>query len=100
YQFFRATGGKDGACERPTADFETTGEYAALIYGKAPLVFDAVRKQLGDATFFKALRAYNDENRWKWVGAETVFRAFAKAAPASAKAIEKTRKRWWLEAKG
>lgn len=100
YQFYRATGGRDGSCERGTDGFDTTGEYAALIYGKAPLMFDAVRKSLGDAAYFKALRAYSDENRWRWVQTETVFRAFAKAAPASAKAIEKTRKRWWQEARG
>ncbi len=41
YQFYRMTGGEDGPVERPTRDFATTGEYAALIYGKAPLLFDA-----------------------------------------------------------
>jgi len=100
YQFFRATGGHDGTCERGTSDFETTGEYAALIYGKAPLLFDGVRRQLGDGPYLKALRAYSDENRWRWVGTDTVFRAFAKAAPGSAKAVEKLRKRWWQERHG
>ncbi len=100
YQFFRATGGHDGTCERATSDFETTGEYAALIYGKAPLLFDGVRKQLGDGPYVKALRAYVDENRWRWVGTDTVFRTFAKTAPASTKAVEKLRRRWWQEPHG
>lgn len=94
YQFYRATGGKDGTCERPTSDFETTGEYAALIYGKCPLMFDVVRKQLGDAPYLKALRAYVDENRWKWVGTDAVFRSLG------AKKLEKVRKRWWQEPRG
>lgn len=94
FQFFRATGGHDGTCERATSDFETTGEYAALIYGKCPLLFDAVRKQLGDSAYLKALRGYADENRWKWVSADTLFRALGP------KKVEKLRKRWWQEAKG
>ncbi|MBL8950697.1 MAG: aminopeptidase, partial [Myxococcaceae bacterium] len=100
YQFYRATGGPDGKVERATGDFETTGEYAALIYGKAPLVFDGVRKQLGDAAYFKALRTYADDNRWRWVSTETVFKTFARTSPSSTKPVEKLRRRWWQELHG
>jgi hypothetical protein len=89
FQFYRLSGGQDGTCERPTSAFESTGEYAAIIYGKAPLLFDAIRKQMGDAAYFKALRAYVDENRWKWSHADTLFKAL--------KGSEKLRKHWWQE---
>jgi hypothetical protein len=89
FQFYRLSGGEDGICERPTSAFGSTGEYAALIYGKAPLLFDAIRKQMGDAAYFKALRAYVDENRWKWAHADTLFKAL--------KGSEKLRKHWWQE---
>ncbi|MBK7864160.1 MAG: aminopeptidase [Archangiaceae bacterium] len=100
YQFYRMSGGRDGPCERATSEFETTGEYAALIYGKAPLLFEAARKQLGDASFFKGLRAYADENRWRWVAPDTSLKALGKASGGSAKSLEKLRKRWWVDSKG
>lgn len=33
-------------------------EYGAFVYAKAPLFFDAVRRQIGDAAFFQALQKY------------------------------------------
>jgi hypothetical protein len=92
FQFYRLSGGEDGMVERPTQAFGSTGEYAALIYGKAPLLFDAIRKQMGDAAYFKALRTYADDNRWKWTHADTLFRLL--------KGSEKLRAHWWRERHG
>src|SRR5205814_2075325 len=100
YQFFRATGGRDGKCERPTSDFESTGEYAALIYGKAPLLFDALRAKLGDAAHARALRSYVDENRFRWTNTDGVFRSFARSGAGAGKVVDKLRRRWWQEANG
>src|SRR5690606_30881133 len=47
----------------PAADYPGS-DYYALVYGKGPLFFDALRRQLGDDTFFAFLRAYYDEYRY------------------------------------
>ena len=36
-----------------------------MVYGKAALVFDALRKELGAETFKAFLQAYVDEFRWR-----------------------------------
>jgi aminopeptidase N len=44
----------DGAVD----SYSDAGAYVAVIYGRAPLFFDALRRELGDATFFNLLREY------------------------------------------
>ena len=100
FHMMRMMGGKDGAADRPTRDFDSTTEYAALIYGKAPLFYDLARKLVGDDKYFKTLRAYCDTWRWGMAGPQTLTGMLMKAVPAQAKALEKLRARWWDEAKG
>ena len=40
----QAVSGADARANRSTAEFGSNLEYAALIYGKAPLLFDAQRR--------------------------------------------------------
>lgn len=100
YQMHRMSGGKDGVAQRPTRDFESNQEYAAVVYGKAPLYFDEVRKLLGEAAWTKALKTYVEDNRWKTVRADTLTQQVCKANPAKAKTIELLRKHWWEEKHG
>ncbi|WP_426754207.1 M1 family aminopeptidase [Myxococcus sp. Y35] len=100
YHLYRMTGGKDGRADRPTGHFADEFEYGALVYGKAPLLHHASRKLVGDAAFFKALRAYVDTYRFKWTCKECFTKELAKASPANASALERLRTRWWREAKG
>ncbi len=37
-----------------------------LLYGKGPLVLDALRRELGDAAFLDALRAYQESRAWSF----------------------------------
>ena len=37
-----------------------------LLYGKGPLVLDALRRELGDEAFLEVLRAYAAERAWKF----------------------------------
>jgi aminopeptidase N len=39
-------------------------DYGAIVYGKGPLFFDALRAQLGDEAFFAALRDYLETHRY------------------------------------
>ncbi len=39
--------------------------YSAIVYGKGPLFYDALRKKIGDAAFFKFLQSFLAKYRWK-----------------------------------
>lgn len=100
FHLLRMMGGRDAAADRPTSDFGSNNEYAALVYGKAPLYFDAARKLAGEDKYFKTLRAYCDAMRWGLARPDTLTGMLSKAVPAQAKPLEKLRKRWWDEAHG
>jgi hypothetical protein len=55
--------GRDRGVAGPVASFSER-DYGAIVYGKGPLFFDAVRAQLGDEAFFAALRAYLEAHRY------------------------------------
>lgn len=100
YQMHRMLGGADGKANRPTHEYGSNREYAALIYGKAPLLFDAQRKVVGDEAWLKALKSYVEQNRYKWVTSRTFTELVAKQNSGSAKKLEALRQRWWNEAHG
>ena len=43
---------------------EFAGAYGAIVYGRGPLFFEALRDEMGQATFDAFLRDYVQENRW------------------------------------
>jgi len=47
----------------PVAKY-TNGSYGAIVYGRGPLFFDALREKMGDETFDAFLRDYVQANRW------------------------------------
>lgn len=100
YQFHRLTGGSDGPALRPTRMFPTMGEYAALVYGKAPLLFDDQRKLMGDTAFFAALKSYAESFRWHWANARSLTEVMGTRVPKHKAALEELRKRWWELEKG
>lgn len=100
YQMYRMSGGADGVAARPTGSFSDSTEYAALVYAKAPLLHHALRKELGDATFLKGLRAYVDAYRYKW-SCETCFTdTLAKLRPGESRTLAHLREHWWDQAHG
>ena len=54
----------DRAIGGPVAGFCSQSDYVAVIYGKGPLFFDAVRERLGDENFFAGLRRYLERHRY------------------------------------
>ena len=100
YQLHRMMGGSDGKANRATHEYESNREYAALIYGKAPLLFEEQRKLLGDEAWLKGLRAYVEQNRYRWVTSRTLTELMGKQNPSAAKKLEALRQHWWNEAHG
>jgi hypothetical protein len=100
YHLYRLTGGEDGPAHRPTEEFSSSMEYGAIVYGKAPLMYHAARKLVGDEAFFRALRAYVEAYRFKWACADCFRRELAKVSPSQSGALERLQNRWWRETKG
>ncbi|MFO0594761.1 MAG: M1 family aminopeptidase [Myxococcaceae bacterium] len=100
YQLHRMLGGEDGVAARPTEEFSSSREYAALVYGKAPLLFEEERKLVGDVAWFKALKTYVEQNRYKYVSSKTFHELLAKQNASQAKKIAELKKHWWDETHG
>ncbi len=61
----RARGaGRDASVNQPVTAFGED-EYAAIVYGKGPLFYDAIRKKMGDDRFFRFLKRYHDTFRYE-----------------------------------
>ncbi|MFT3714315.1 MAG: M1 family aminopeptidase [Archangium sp.] len=100
YQMHRMLGGHDGKANRSTGEFDSNREYAALVYGKAPLLFDEQRKLIGDDAWFRVLKAYVEQNRYRYAGTKTLTQLAAKQNPGAAKKLEELRVRWWEQEHG
>jgi hypothetical protein len=72
--------GRDRAVAGPVASFSAR-DYGAIVYGKGPLFFDAVRTRIGDQAFFAALRAYLTAHRYGIAHANDLIQAFDNASP-------------------
>ncbi len=56
--------GQDMPVNLPVSAY-TDANYSAIVYGKGPLFYDAIRTKMGDATFFKFLQTYFERYRYK-----------------------------------
>ncbi len=100
YQLWRMTGGHDTRANQPTGDFSSNTHYAGIVYGKAPLLFDAQRKLVGDEAWDKALKAYVEQHRYQWVTSQTLTQVAGRQQPQHAKKLDELRRRWFEEAHG
>ncbi|MBI5034190.1 MAG: M1 family metallopeptidase [Chloroflexi bacterium] len=65
--------GRDAAVNQPVGAFDEN-DYGAIVYGKGPLFFDAIRKKMGDDKFFKLLSTYFERYRYKITFPEDVLK--------------------------
>jgi aminopeptidase N len=65
-----------------TVDRFSAEEYAGVVYGKGALMYDVLRKQLGDAKFFEFLRRYEQANEFKRADGAAWQQALAQVAGA------------------
>lgn len=54
--------GYDLPIDEPVADYGTSRAYVAVIYSRAPLFLVALRREVGDDTFFKIMQEYYRRN--------------------------------------
>jgi hypothetical protein len=101
YQIYRTFGGEDRAADSPTREYRNSFQYAAIVSTKGALMFIALRQLLGEAKFFKALRAYYEANRLEVAGLEDLRAAFvAEAELQQRRMVTRTFDRWLSEKRG
>jgi len=99
YQLYRMMGGPDGRVDRPVKEFSSQLEYAALVYGKGALFFNALRKQLGKKAFMRFLKTYASRFAFRQADPDHLFR-LAVAAARKKNRVKALIKRWIRENHG
>ncbi|MDP3277145.1 MAG: M1 family aminopeptidase [Deltaproteobacteria bacterium] len=94
YHLLRALGQNDQAVNRPVSTFATPMAYAGIVYGKAPYFYEALRRSLGDAAFFRALQGYVRTHAFRMAPPNALIDAFAQGRQATRVRALATR---WLE---
>jgi aminopeptidase N len=101
YQVYRTFGGEDRAADSPTREYRNSFQYAAIVATKGALMFVALRQLLGEAKFFKALRAYYESNRLEVARLEDLRAAFvAEAELQQRRVVTRIFDRWLSEKRG
>ncbi len=99
YQAYRMLGGPDLEAEKPAKEFRNALQYAAIVQAKSALLLVALRQELGDERFFKALRKYYAAHRFRTATAEHFRIAFFDAAD-DPRPIRALFQRWLKEKHG
>ena len=61
--------------------------YDCLTYDVSAIMYDSVRKNIGDEKFFNMLRYYLEENKYKEVDREKLFEDFNKSTGKNIEAL-------------
>src|SRR5204862_3556876 len=95
YKLYRTFGGDDMEASRAARDYRNSFQYAAIVSSKGALMFEALRKLMGDEKFFAALRAYYRANSLEVADLDDLRGAFiAEAAVEQRRTINRTFDRW------
>ncbi len=95
YKLYRTFGGEDMEASKPAREYRNSFQYAAIVTCKGALMFEALRKLIGDERFFAALRKYYDANRFEVAEISDLRGAFVGEAPVEQRrGVSRTFDRW------
>ena len=95
YKLYRTFGGEDLEANLPAKFYRNTFQYAAIVTSKGALMFEALRKQLGNEKFFAALRSYYEVNQFEIADLDDLRSAFAATASvAERRSVSRIFDRW------
>jgi hypothetical protein len=101
YKLYRTFGGEDMEASHSARDYRNSFQYAAIVSSKGALMFEALRKLLGDEKFFAALRAYYDANAQEIADLDDLRGAFvAEARIEQRRAVNRIFDRWLSSKRG
>lgn len=95
YKLYRTFGGEDLEANLPARSYRNTFQYSAIVTSKGALMFEALRKLLGNDKFFAALRSYYEVNKFEIADLDDLRSAFAATASvAERRSVSRTFDRW------
>jgi hypothetical protein len=102
YTVYRTFGGEDREADRPAGYYRNSFQYAAIISSKGALLFEALRKQLGDERMNAAVQGYYTARLLKIAEEEDLRLSFARQATNvdERRIIARTFNRWLSERRG
>jgi hypothetical protein len=98
YSMARLLGSRDAPANLPTAGYEGNLQYAAAVYGKGALYYEALRRAVGDPVFFSSLREYYSKYRGSLAGPRALLDIVRAKAPAAD--VDGLYRRWVEEVHG
>jgi hypothetical protein len=94
YSAGRMLAGKDAPADLPASAYSGDLQYAAVVYGKGALYYDALRRAVGDRVFFESLREYYKRYSGRIAGPRSLLEIVEANAPqADVEALY----RHWIE---
>ena len=100
YAIYRMLGGADRSAMRGTASFSSPIEYAALVYGKAPYLYDALARSLGASRIEAAVRGAVARHRFRIVTTPDWVATLEAEAGGSRSGVRAAARHWLEEAHG
>ena len=101
YTLYRTFGGEDMEASRSAREYRNSFQYSAIVGSKGALMFEALRKLLGDERFFAALRDYYSANSLEVADLDDLRGAFIAGAPVEQRrAVSRTFDRWLSSKRG
>src|SRR5713226_1127044 len=101
YKVYRTFGGEDMEANRAAREYRNSFQYAAIVTSKGALMFEALRKLVGDEKFFAALRSYYQTNQLEVADLNDLRGAFVAEAPAEQRrTVTRTFDRWLSSKRG
>jgi hypothetical protein len=101
YTLYRTFGGEDMEASRSAREYRNSFQYSAIVGSKGALMFEALRKLLGDERFFAALRDYYSANSLEIADMDDLRGAFVAGAPVEQRrAVSRTFDRWLSSKRG
>lgn len=97
YQLYRTFGGEDLPADRAARAYRNSLQYAAIVESKGALMFAALRRLLGEARFFAALRRYYHRHRQRIANLDDLRSAFMVEATSGQRAAVAQLFERWLE---
>jgi Peptidase family M1 domain len=101
YTLYRTFGGEDMEASRSAREYRNSFQYSAIVGSKGALMFEALRKLLGDERFFAALHDYYSANSLEVADMDDLRGAFIAGAPVEQRrAVNRTFDRWLSSKRG
>jgi aminopeptidase N len=100
YALYRLMGGADRPVLRDTNSYTSTLEYAGLVYGKAPYLYEALRLSLGEEPLHAAMRSAVQTFRFRIVSTEEWVSALEAFLGGEGAGVRTAFRRWLEETHG